>query len=151
MKKEFLSRIAIGLPIGITIGFIFSILISACIGDGFYHAAAPNLVQKANGELNAVIFQTILSAILGVGFAGASIVWEFDSWSIAKQTGVSFAANAAFMFPIAYIADWMPHTVKGVLSYTLVFIIIFIIIWLIQYLLYKNKVNELNRKIKTLK
>jgi hypothetical protein len=36
------------------------------------------LVKHYGSELNAVIIQTILSAILGAGFAGASVIWEKD-------------------------------------------------------------------------
>ena len=73
-------------------------------------------------QLNAVILQTILCAILGVGFAMASVIWEIDSWSLAKQSGVYFLVISVVMLPIAYFANWMKHSIAGVLSYVGIFV-----------------------------
>ncbi len=48
-------------------------------------------------EINAVIVQTILYGILGVGFAASSVIWEIDSWSIVKQTGIYFSIISVIM------------------------------------------------------
>ena len=58
-------------------------------------------------ELNAVIFQTILCGVMGTGFAMASVIWEIDSWSLAKQSGIYFAIACAIMIPAAYVTNWM--------------------------------------------
>lgn len=73
-------------------------IISICIGDGFFYPVTPELVNKMGSELNAVLIQTGLSGIMGTGFAMASVIWEIDSWSLAKQSGIYFAIACVIMF-----------------------------------------------------
>ena len=105
-----------GLPTGIAIGFVITLIISICIGNGSFYPVTPELIDAAGNELNAVILQTVLCAIMGAGFAAASIIWELDSWSLAKQSGIYFMIISVIMLPIAYFTNWMKHTALGVLS-----------------------------------
>ena len=79
MKKKILMRGLFGLPTGIAIGFVITLIISICIGNGSFYPVTPELIDATGNELNAVILQTVLCAIMGAGFAAASIVWELDS------------------------------------------------------------------------
>ena len=144
MKKKVILRGLFGLPVGIAIGFVITLLISICIGDGAFYPVTPELIQTTGNQLNAVILQTILCAILGVGFAMASVIWEIDSWSLAKQSGIYFAIVCVTLFPIAYITNWMKHNAIGILSYVGIFVAIFVITWLVQYFVWKRKVKRMN-------
>ena len=95
-------------------------------------------------ELNAVILQTVLCGIIGSGFAMASVIWDIDSWSLAKQSAIYFLIACIIMFPIAYITNWMKHSIAGVLSYVGIFVVIFVIAWLVQYLSWKRKIKRMN-------
>lgn len=144
MKKKLIARGILGFPIGIAIGFVITIIISACVGDGCFYPVTPELLDTAGSELSAVIVQTVLCGVMGTGFAMASLIWEIDSWSLAKQSGIYFAIACMIMLPIAYAANWMEHSVIGFLSYAGIFIVIFLLVWLIQYLAWKGKINKLN-------
>ena len=96
MKKKLIGRGVIGFPVGIAIGYVITVIISICIGDGFFYPVTPELVNKMGSELNAVLIQTGLSGIMGTGFAMASVIWEIDSWSLAKQSGI-------------YLRDYVPY------------------------------------------
>ena len=144
MKKKLIGRGLIGFPVGIAIGYVITVIISICIGDGFFHPVNPELVNKMGSELNAILIQTGLSGIMGTGFAMASVIWEIDSWSLAKQSGVYFAIACVIMFPISYFANWMPHSTGGILSYVGIFVAIFVITWLVQYFVWKRKVKRMN-------
>ena len=78
----------------------------------------------------------------------SSLIWEIESWGIAKQTGIYFAVTALAMMPIAYLANWMEHSVMGFLIYFGIFVGIFIVVWVIQYLIWHNKIKRLNDKVK---
>ena len=149
MKKKMILRGLFGLPVGIAIGFVITLLISICIGDGSFYPVMPELIQTAGNELNAVILQTILCAVLGAGFAMASVIWEMDSWSLAKQSGVYFFIISAVMLPIAYFANWMRHSLVGFLSFAGIFTAIFAVVWLSQYLLWKRTIKKLNARIRS--
>lgn len=133
-----------GLPTGIAIGFVITLIISACIGSGSFYPVTPELIDTIGNELNAVILQTVLCAIMGMGFAAASVIWELDSWSLAKQSGIYFLIISVIMLPIAYVTNWMKHTVLGILSYVAIFAAIFVVVWLSQYLLWKRKIKKMN-------
>lgn len=144
MKKKILMRGLFGLPTGIAIGFVITLIISICIGNGSFYPVTPELIDATGNELNAVILQTVLCAIMGAGFAVASIIWELDSWSLAKQSGIYFMIISVIMLPIAYCTNWMKHTALGVLSYVAIFVAIFVVVWLSQYLLWKRKIKQMN-------
>ena len=46
MKKKLIGRGVIGFPVGIAIGYVITVIISICIGDGFFHPVNPELVKK---------------------------------------------------------------------------------------------------------
>ena len=91
MKKKIIKRSLLGFPLGITMGHLITILISLGWANGYYSPCVPELISIMGNEINAVILQTILCGILGVGFAASSVIWEMDSWSIVKQTGIYFS------------------------------------------------------------
>ena len=148
MKKKIMKRIWIGLPVGIAMGYIITLIISACIGDGTFYPVTPEFVEKMGNELSAVILQTVLCGVIGAGFAAASVIWELDSWSLARQSGVYFLVIGIILLPIAYVTNWMPHTVVGFLSYIGIFVGIFIAAWLSQYLCWKQRIKKMNDRVR---
>ena len=148
MKKKMMKRMWIGLPVGIAMGYIITLIISACIGDGAFYPVAPEFAEKMGNELNAVILQTVLCGVIGVGFAAASVIWELDSWSLAKQSGVYFLVIGIILLPIAYVTNWMQHSVVGFLSYIGIFAGIFFAAWLSQYLCRKKRIKKMNDRVR---
>ena len=147
MKKELLFRLFIGLLGGIVLSYLITIAISFVVGDGNYYPCVPNLIERFGNEVTAIIIQTVLSAVLGAGFAGSSIIWEMDEWSLLKQTSIYFGIVSVLMMTIAYICEWMEHSVKGVLSYFGIFFAIFIVVWIVQYLIWKVRVSKIKEGI----
>lgn len=148
MKKLVIKRGLLGFPIGISIGYVITIIFSAIWAQGYYSAVTPELIQAMGNEINAVILQTCLCGIVGSGFAMASVVWNIEKWSIAKQSGIYFAIGSAIMLPIAYFANWMQHSVAGFLSYVGIFIGIFLFAWVILYFSWKAKIRKLNESVR---
>ena len=147
MKKEIMKRSLMGFPIGITIGQFITILISLKWGNGDYSPYVPELVSAMGSEIHAIILQSILCGILGMGFATASFIWQIDHWSIVRQTGIYFLTISIIMLPIAYFAYWMEHSLVGFLSYFGVFVFIFVILWVITYVMGRYNVKRMNGKL----
>jgi len=147
MLKKVLLRCLYGAPLGLAIGTVITIIISLVVGDGTYYAVVPELIRDCGSEINAVVFQSILSLIYGAAWAGASVVWENEHWSILKQTVIHLIICSAATFPIAYFARWMPHNGNGVLLYFGIFVVIYIGIWLSQYTAMKKKVKQINERL----
>ena len=148
MKRKLILRGLFGFPVGVAIGFVITIIISVCVGDGSFYPVTPELIVTMGNELNAVILQTVLCGIMGAGFAMASVIWEMDSWSLAKQSGIYFSVACIVMLPIAYVTNWMKHTVGGILAYVGIFVVIFLVVWLIQYSAWQRKIKKMNDSIK---
>lgn len=148
MKKKVILRGAIGIPTGITIGYLITIFSSLIWGAGYYSPCVPALLDLMDSEINAVILQTALCAILGMTFAAGSVIWEIEHWSIARQAGIYFAVTSLIMMPTAYLLQWMEHSIIGFLVYFGVFAVIFILIWLVQYLSAMCLVKKMNTKLK---
>lgn len=151
MKKKMIKRSLLGFPLGITMGYLITILISLVWANGYYSPCVPELISIMGNEINAVILQTILCGILGVGFAASSVIWEIDSWSIVKQTGIYFSIISVIMLPIAYFAYWMEHSVVGFLIYFGIFVLIFAFIWIIQFVIGKHNVRRMNENLYNVK
>ena len=147
MKKKIILRGILGIPIGITIGYLITIFISLGLANGYYSPCVPELISMMGSEIRAVIVQSVFSGILGAGFAASSVIWEIDHWSLVKQTGIYFAIASLLMLPIAYLAYWMEHSVVGFLSYFGIFILIFAMMWAIQFAIGKYNVKKMNEKL----
>ena len=147
MKKTVLLRGLSGFPLGIAIGQTIVIIISLGWGHGEYIPYVPELAVSLGSEMGAVIVQTLLCGILGASFGACSVIWEIENWSIAKQTCIYFLITSVVMMPIAYFTNWMPHTLTGFILYFGTFAVIFIIIWIVQYLIWRNRIREINSKI----
>lgn len=150
MFKEVLKRSALGALIGIAISQIIAIVISLCIGDGSFYAVVPQLAERINSEITAVVIQTVCSLVYGAVFGGVSVIWELDNWSILKQTIVHFSVVSVVTLPIAYITEWMDHSVVGAVSYFAIFALSYAFIWFGQYMTMRKHLNDVNKKMKEL-
>ena len=80
----------------------------------------------------------------GCGLCGGVGYLELDSWSLAKQSGIYFLIISIITLPVAYFANWMKHSLAGVLSYAGIFTAIFVVVWISQYLLWKRNIKRMN-------
>ena len=72
----------------------------------------------------------------------ASVIWEIDSWSLAKAKRRILLVISVVMLPIAYFANWMKHSIAGVLSYVGIFVMFFAAVRISQYLLWKRRIKK---------
>ena len=147
VKLTAIRRGLLGIPLGIAIGFLMSLVASISIGHGVYYAAKPELIAEMGSEINAVLLQTGLSGLIGMAFSAASVIWQLEDWSLAKQTGIYFLITALVMLPIAWFARWTERSFKGIAIYFGTFVVVFVIIWGIQYLTWRRKIKKMNEKL----
>ena len=147
VKKTAVARGLLGIPLGITIGFMLSLFVSLGLGTGEYYGARPELIAEMGSELNAVLFQTGVSALIGMAFSAASVIWQLEDWSLAKQTGIYFLITALVMLPVAWFARWTERSLLGIVIYFGIFVVIFFVIWGIQYLIWRQKIKKMNEKL----
>lgn len=149
MFKKVIARGLLGFPLGIALGYIITIILSVIYGEGHYSSAPPLLIADFESEIAAVVFQAVLCGVLGSAFAAASVVWQMETWSIARQTAVYFLVTAVVMFGVAYLNRWMEPSLEGFLIYAAIFVGIFIVIWLILRLAFSTQIKQVNDKLKS--
>ena len=147
MKRKIIARGIWGFPVGIAIGYLITIFSSFVWGNGYYSPCMPELVSSMESEIHAVMLQALLCGALGADCAAGSIIWEIESWSVVKRTGIYFLAICAVMLPTAYFMYWMERSIAGFLSYFGIFALIFILIWVIQYMLGRRDVKKMNENL----
>lgn len=147
MFKEVLRRCAVGAVFGVTLSQLIAIIISLCIADGTFYAVVPRLTERMGSEVTAAIVQTVCSFLYGAMFGGMSVVWELDNWSILKQTVVHFSVVSVVTMPIAYVTEWMQHSVLGAIIYFAIFALSYAFIWFSQYMAMKKRIDEMNKKV----
>ena len=141
-------RSLLGAPLGLALGYGISIVISLIMGRGIYYPAAPALEMSLGGELRAVVVQALTMMVYGMVWAGSSVIWEMDNWSILRQTVTHLVITSLVTLPIAYFLHWMDHTLGGVLLYFGIFFLIYFVIWWSQYSTMKKRVEQFNAKVK---
>lgn len=144
MRKRLLGRCLLGAPLGLALSVLITIAISLTVGDGRYYAVVPELIDDCGSEIAAVTLQAVVSLLYGAAWAGASLVWECERWSLLRQTATHLLVCSAATFPAAYCLRWMRHSVSGVLLYFGLFLAAYLIIWLVMYAAIKKKVRQMN-------
>ena len=117
MKKKVLQRGLFGIPTGIAIGYVITVMMSAFWGDGSYYPCVPAFVDAMGSEIRAVVVQTVLCGLVGMVYAAGAVVWEVDRWSLAGQTAAYFLITLGSVLPVAYAAYWMERTISEACEY----------------------------------
>ncbi len=99
-------------------------------------------------ELNAVLIETLLIIIVGMFFAGSSVVWDIDEWNLIKQTLVYFFINLIPVLVLYWFNNMKTFTVKSFIISYLVYTFIFVGIWIFKYLSHRKSVNDINQGLK---
>lgn len=147
MKKA-IYRGLYGIPVGIAISYLITVVLSLFWGEGQYAPCVPAFTRAVGSEAVAVALQAASSGLLGFAFGAASVIWEQENWSLALQTALHFAVLSCAMLPMAYCFYWMEHSVLGFLQYFGIFAGIFFLIWLVQYFRIRQNIKNMNKKLK---
>ena len=113
-----------------------------------FMAHDTNALSNGSYRIDFILLNGLFSALFGIISMGSSIVYDIEEWSILRSTVSHFAVVFISFNVIALSLGWFSF---GSIEYWIIHIIMFIIyimIWLIQYLIFRHKVKELNRKLK---
>ncbi len=129
--KNYLKRGLLGIPVGIAIGHLITVIIALI--EGSYIGCTPALVEAMGSDVNAVLLQTVLCGVLGFVFGTSSIIWDKKDWTIVKKTLLYFVITLLANLIVAFVCKWIPITVKGILLYTLIYVVTYIAVWIGLY------------------
>ncbi len=146
MKKA-LSRGALGIPIGITIGYGITVVMDLAFGGGEFSPVVPAMAEAFGTESAAVAVQFGLLCVMGFVFGFASCAWEVENWSLLKQTVIHFCSITPTAMLAAGICRWAEYTPGGLWGYFAIFVAIYVLIFIIEMLAAREKVKRANQKL----
>jgi hypothetical protein len=145
--KKIILRGLLGMPIGLAISYIVTLIVSIIVGKGNYYPVVPDTINTFGTELNAVIIQTVLSMLYGAVWGGASVIWELENWSLLKQSATHLILVSVATFPVAFFMHWMPQNFLGVIIYYGIFLFIYASIWLGTFIKIKYQIKDINNNL----
>lgn len=141
MKKYF-KRGILGFCLGITLSVVISLLGSLAVGDSTFHYVSNKLLLYTNNELVAASIQVVLYGIAGLILSISMLCFEVEKWSLFKQIIIHLSIMTVLMLIIFLL------TSLSILVYIIILIFLYFMIWNVQYLIYKYKVQEINKALK---
>ncbi|MGL4572411.1 MAG: DUF3021 domain-containing protein [Clostridium sp.] len=132
--KKFLLRGLAGMTLGVFINqFIFTM----------YSLGKETIVIQSS----AVIFQFIISSLVGFYCAGITVIFEVEKWSRLRQT-ITHAIAMLVYFPLAIYAGWMPSNVIGIVMFILFYVLVYFITWISFKRYWEKEAKQLNDVLK---
>lgn len=147
MKTKLLKLFLTGALVGLFISICISVAYSISYGGGEYLVATPSLIESRGSELNAFVFQSITSMILGGVMTIIGLIYENDKWGLTKQTMLHLLGTIITVTTIATLNKWVVFNVKSLVVYTLIWMKMYFVIWLANYIYYAITIKKINEKI----
>lgn len=146
LTKKTISRILIGFPLGVFINATISLIISLCQKELI--VLSPILINRMGGMLPAYCVQYLLSGIVGATFAGCSVIFEVEQWSLFKQSMLHFFPTSLLFLMVSLLCGWMPVDALGIFIFLILFFFLYLFSWISQYHFWKKQIQATNNKFK---
>ncbi len=145
--KKALLRGAVGIPIGVTIGYGITVVMALVFGGGRFSPVVPAMTEAFGTESAAVAVQFGLMCVMGFVFAIASCIWEVERLSLLKQTVLHFCSITPTTLFVAWVCHWADYTPGGLWGYFSIFVVIYVVIFVMEMLGAREKVKRANEKL----
>lgn len=132
--KKALILGGIGFIVGLLIGLTVSFLTNEAPLDGFAFDSY-------------LCFELLIGGIYGAMAMGGSVVYDIESFSIARSTAIHFFITFVGFHLLAYVQGWLRPEETWYILLTIAWLIAYFIIWLVQYLIFRHKVKQLNEDL----
>ncbi len=144
--KKILIRLIVGGAAGILLGYLINLSINLGISEGEYVPAMPSLQALCETQLQAVLIQTLLTALIGVVFAQAGFLFELEHWSFLKQCVVHFFSTVIFYLPFSMIC-WFPFRWGSLVGILCSALLTYSITYVINYKLWCREIAQINELV----
>ena len=131
--KAFFVRGAVGMLIGLSIGYTVILFITVTQGE---------LVMTSK----TIAFNYVMAVIVGFYMAGVSVVYDVEEWSILRQT-VTHGILLLPYIPVAFVIGWAPPGLGGRILFVLMYIGVYAVIWMSFKAYWKKRIRELNLEL----
>ena len=120
----------------------------ACGGIVTFGALTILMIIDFTPDITLLWTYMLLSFVIGIYFALASLIFEIENWSPLKKTTIHFTLSVIVFYTVALPAGWVPLEPIAILLSVGIFIIVYIIFWA-SFSMYCKKVEtSLNNSLK---
>lgn len=146
MKKYILSG-----ALGVTIGMVISLLMSAIFANGEYFPLNPfsGMGQYYAHHFNQLTTMTIVVTVwfaIGLLFEAADVIFAQD-WSLLRMSVTHFVVSFVGFSLLGVLAGWFPLDLGNFIFFWFVFIAIYALIYWVNYRQMKASVEQINRSL----
>lgn len=146
-----MKRYLYSASLGISIGLIISLIMSACFGRGTYLPLNPlsTMGRYYLSHFNLVevmVISVLIWAAIGLLFQIADCIFE-QEWSLAKMTVVHFLLTAVGFTSLGLLAGWFPLHLPWLIFFETIFVAIYALIFWINYQSMKKQVAAINQDL----
>lgn len=146
-QKKIIIHLVVGFVVGAGIGNLIAFLMSLLSGgEEVHHIVAMQLTDKV-GLVGAIFLQTFLCGIFGMGSIGGMLLYEIDSWSLAKATIVHYLLIVACFVGCSIALYWFPLQFSYYAISIGAMTVGFFIIWVGMYFAWKKEVKKMNEEL----
>ena len=138
--KKAIRRALFGFELGLAVGIILML-------TGTFDYLPPE------GKAVKLVIYMIVSGLMGSLGMGMTVVFEIESWSIARATFTHMGAVIIGYLLMGWIEGWFKYSDSPVdLIITAVCIIAaYFVIWMVMYLKSKSQIRKINEDLKEIK
>lgn len=106
MGRAFVKRCFIGAVAGVAANYLAAIAISCALRLGYFMPCLASLPERVGGEMNAVLLQLALCALLGAGVAAGWYVLRRKG-NVRRRLLLTAATLVGFLTPAVALAVGM--------------------------------------------
>lgn len=106
------------------------------------------MLTDTEGTVGEIWLNMLASMFLGVYFALAGFIFEYDKWSPLKQLIIHFFLSLFVWLPIATYVGWIEIKPSSLLLGLVIFIIIYTIFWLSFRYYFRKQAEALNNSVR---
>lgn len=147
MKKYLYSA-----SLGVTIGTMISLIMSACFGQGTYlplnpHSTMGQYYMQHLDCVRIMALSVLIWAMIGILFQAADTIFKQD-WSLVKMTMSHFLITAVGFTFLAILAGWFPLNGLWLFLLELIFTLIYGAIFWVNYRAMREQIGIINQGLK---
>lgn len=135
--KQTLKRIGFGFVLGMAVGNLIAAL------TGHPDIVSPALLAKAGSLPAALLYQTMLSGLIGAAGFGGMGFYEVERWPLLLAVAAHFGLILAVFLPVARFLGWC-GTAAELLAVAACMGAAHLAIFLVMCAYYRKQVRELN-------
>ena len=137
MLLNTLKRAGFGFILGMAVGNLIAAL------TGHPNIVSAELLAKTGSLPTALLWQTVLSGLIGAAGMGGTVLYELERWPLLAIDLIHYALCMAAFLPVGHFLGWFPTKDVALVMAAIMFAVHFTI-FLIMCAIYRKQVRELN-------